>query len=178
MNTSLPLLHNTIIKVTAIRRGFALRLIALILKEENMKIKSYDRVKRFLYFDIDGEEYSARLVNGMIDEIERAAIATHGKSLFDLWSNSQTPACSILKKTFCIGLMKDKKAVKGLAAEQLWNKAFDKAGIPGMAQFYYVIMATVHAFGEEASVSILKEANLFVDEEPAVEDHEEAEKNA
>lgn len=133
-----------------------------------MKIKSYDRLKRTLDFEVSDKEYSARLTNGMLEEIEKVALS-QGKSFVDMFLNKEPATLAMMKKTFCIGLMKDGKAVKGDAAIQVYNEAMYEGGIPEMTNFYYILMATVQAFGAEASKIILTESGLYKDDESVTE---------
>lgn len=133
-----------------------------------MKIKSYDRLKRTLDFDVNGKEYSARLTNGMLEEIEKVALS-QGKSFVDMFLNKEPATLAMMKKTFCVGLMKDGKAVKGDAAIQVYNEAMYEGGIPEMTNFYYILMATVQAFGAKASKIILTESGLYKDDESVTE---------
>lgn len=133
----------------------------------------YDRLTRFLKFNVGDVEYSARLTLGMFEQIDDAM--PKGDSLVTMFVNGNTPKLSVLKKAFCIGLVKDGVPVKGKEAERVFETFLDENGIQEAVNVYYALLAASHLLGASVSKTILENMGLDVKDTEA---DEVTEKNA
>ena len=124
-------------------------------------------------FNVGDVEYSARLTLGMFEQIDDAL--PKGDSLVTMFVNGNTPKLSILKKAFCIGLVKDGVLVKGKEAERVFETFLDENGIQEAVNVYYALLAASHLLGANVSKTILENMGLDVKD---TETDEVTEKNA
>lgn len=130
----------------------------------------YDRLTRFLKVDVKGVEYSLRLTVGMFEEIED--ILPKGTTLMSMFMNQETPQIKVLRKAFCIGLVKNGAKVKDEEALKVFSDYCDENGIQGAVSVFYAVLAASHLLGAEASKAMLEDMGLVV------KDTEETPKNA
>ena len=130
----------------------------------------YDRLTRFLKINVKGVEYSLRLTVGMFEEIED--VLPKGTTLMSMFMNQETPKIKVLKKAFCIGMIKDGKVVKSNEAIQVFNDFCDENGIQEAVNVFYALLAASHLLGANLSNEMMESMGLIV------KDPEEPEKNA
>lgn len=123
----------------------------------------YDRLTRLVKFEVGGEEYAARLTIGMLEEIED--ILPKGVTLVNLFLNNEMPQIKVLRKAFCVGLMKDGQRVKN--ALPVFEQYCNENGVQSAVQVFYALVAASYMLGAEVSKSLLESMELEVkDEDP------------
>lgn len=123
----------------------------------------YERLTRFLTFEVNGEEYSSRLTLEMLEKIESAL--PEGITLVGLILKSQTPTIKVMKEAFCVGLHKDGKKLSYEAAAKVFQAFYEAAGMPYVLNVFYALIAASYFLGEEVSNNMLREIGLIVKDE-------------
>lgn len=130
----------------------------------------YDRLTRLVRFEVGGEEYAARLTNGMLEQIENAC---DGGSLLDE-INRGVPKLKVLRTAFSISLTKEGEKVKnGLA---VYEKFLDEQGIDVVSNTFFAMVAASYYLGPKHSNKVLEGLGLIVKDKEPIE--EEQGKNA
>ncbi len=136
----------------------------------------YDRLKRSLSVEVNGEAFTLRLTLGMLGEVESAIPGND--SLSKMLKEKRPPRFDLLKKMFCVGLSKDGERIRGTAAEQVFEKYIQENGVPEAENVFYGLLAITNYFGPVASRMILVQLGLEDVDEEADKAVEEDEKNA
>lgn len=130
----------------------------------------YDRLTRLVYFEVGGEEYAARLTNGMLEQIENVC----DSSILDL-INKGVPQLKVLKTAFNLSLMKNGEKVKN--GVQIYEKYLNESGIDVVSNTFFAMIAASYYLGPNRSNEILEMLGLTVKDTEPVEEPDE-EKNA
>lgn len=118
----------------------------------------YDRLTRLLKVEVEGAEYSLKLTNSMLEELEDEL--PKGDTLISMIMNRETPRMKVLRKAFCIGLCKDSEKVRGAAADAVYEKFFQHYGVQETISVFYALIAASQLLGAVASNEILKNIGL------------------
>ena len=134
----------------------------------------YERLTRTVKFEFNGQEYGIILDLGSLEEVELAL--PRGVTLVSMFMQKIPPTIPLLKKAFCVGLIKDGKKVGMPEALNLYRAYCEEMGMQHVFNLFYASVAASGFLGKAASDEIL--GLMGLDSKDDVPEQAAEEKNA